>query len=344
MKAAALVASVIPWIALQSCVAPSPAPTSPPLALSGKQWEGVWEASRTSYFKQESKQAIVLQSGGRGKIVTSTIFNPKSKPPLWVREFPLSWSVSSPNTLSVTMQESTTLAGDGVMSLRSKRGNTAVFHSTEAGLFVTGTNLDSVAFRKTGKSPGQDIANAVVTDTKNRVLALGGDPDAKGPTIGQQASAALLTGAGVGAMGDKNYQAAQSLFEQAGKSLSGQGKGSAGGNSSVANVRLGDMEMAAFTNGKAYDILNLMPTTDGASAGEWVYQYGLTYDQAKSFLATGYAMAGEVSAYGPGNPRQMISWRSYGVRSGQTIRMGQEWKRGTMAVTPYANRYASNPL
>lgn len=334
----------IPLVVLNSCAPSSPMPTSPPVALTPKQWEGVWEATRSSYYKQDSKQMIVIRPGGKGKLVTSTIFNPKGKPPLWVREFPLSWSVDSSNTLSIVMEESTTLAGDGVMSLRSKRGNVATFHSTQAGLFVTGTNLDSVAFSKSNKNVSHDIAAAVVNDTKNRVLALGGDPEAKGPTIGQQATAVALAGAGVGAMSDKNYQLSQSLFDQAGKTLSGKKSGKTGGTSMIAEVKLGDMEMAAYTNGKAYDILNLMPTTDGTSAGEWVYQYGLTYDQARSFLATGHAMAGEVSAYGAGNPRQMISWRGYSVRSGQTIKMGQEWKRGTMAVTPYPNRYASNPL
>jgi hypothetical protein len=65
---------------------------------------------------------------------------------------------------------------------------------------------------------------------------------------------------------------------------------------------------------------------------------------ARSLLATGYVMAGEVSEYGPGNPRQTISWRSYSVSKGQTIKMGIEWKRGQAVATPFPIRQANRPL
>ncbi|RYZ63176.1 MAG: hypothetical protein EOP09_18125 [Proteobacteria bacterium] len=96
--------------------------------------------------------------------------------------------------------------------------------------------------------------------------------------------------------------------------------------------------MSVYTDGKAYDILTLLPV-DGDSGGEWCYQYGIPLSNARSLLATGYALAGTRSDYGAGNPRQIISWSSRSVSTGSSIKMGIEWKKGTMVNTPLTYRY-----
>jgi len=207
--------------------------------------------------------------------------------------------------------------------------------------------LESVAFSKDRRGVAGDIAGQIVADTRQRSFAMGGNPDSisQGPTTGQQVAGVFLAGAGLGAASNNDYGMAQQLLNQASTTMAGKPSAQgAGGKDIIGNVTLGDSEISAYTDGKAYDIITMMPTTDGASAGEWCYQYGIPVGNARSLLATGYAMAGDRSAYGSGNPQQSISWRSYPVRKGQKIKMGMEWKRGQAVVTPFANRQATNPL
>lgn len=101
-------------------------------------------------------------------------------------------------------------------------------------------------------------------------------------------------------------------------------------------VTLTSMEMSAYTDGKAYDVLTILP--DDKTYGQFVYEYGIPLENARSLLATGYALAADTSAWG-GNPRKMISWRSYPVSVGSRIKMAIEWKKWQMVNTPLANRY-----
>ncbi len=321
--------------------------SAPPVALSSKQWEGVWEGTGKSYFGHESRQAIRIQSGGKGSVVTSAMYEPRHQPPLWVQEIPFSWEVINPSEMHIVLDEAQTLAGGGSWGMGAKRKGVLSLKSTEQGLVLDALGIGHVAFKKTAKPLGGNIGHEIAQDTRNRTLTMGGNPDTthQGSTTGEQVAAAFMAGAGLGAASNKEYGLAQQFLNQASASLAGKQSSQGGaGKDIMGNVTLGDSEMSAYTDGKAYDVITMMPTTDGKSAGEWCYQYGLPVGNARSLLATGFAMAGDRSEYGPGNPRDSISWRSYPVRKGQTIRMGMEWKRGQAVVTPYPNRQATRPL
>ncbi len=172
----------------------------------------------------------------------------------------------------------------------------------------------------------------------------------------QNLAGVFLAGAGLGAAGKKDYGLAQSLLNQSamtiGANQSSNQSANAGllgnrpnnGKDIIGYVTLTSTEMSVYTDGYAYDVLTLMPTTDGKSGGDWVYQYGIPVGNARSLLATGYALAGKVSAYGSGNPSQSISWQRKSVRVGSTIKMGIEWKRNQAAPKAFSNRYANKRI
>lgn len=111
----------------------------------------------------------------------------------------------------------------------------------------------------------------------------------------------------------------------------------------VNQVALTALELRSYTDGYAYNIQAVLPPPGGRSAGEFCLMYGLTQENARSLLATGYALAGDRSIYGPGDPRQIVSWERVPLRDGATIPMGVQWQTGVMPAAPrFSHRYTDH--
>jgi hypothetical protein len=140
---------------------------------------------------------------------------------------------------------------------------------------------------------------------------------------------ALRTGAAL-AGADGNAAASQAASSR--PAGSGVGVGAKTPESLQDDVIVDAAMMSAYTDGRAYDVLVLLPY--GSSAGEFCFQYGIPKANALSLLEHAYAVAGDTSTYGNGSPRRQISYRSYPISVGQTLRMGVEFKPGQFVTKP----------
>jgi hypothetical protein len=114
-----------------------------------------------------------------------------------------------------------------------------------------------------------------------------------------------------------------------------------------AIVPVDSLMITAYTDGKAYDLLVVVPYNGpgGKTAGEFCFYYGMTKANALTLLQNSYAATGTLSAYGAGNPRAQISYRSYPVSLNQSIKYGMEWKVGQMVFKPHNfTAYGTLPL
>ncbi len=103
-----------------------------------------------------------------------------------------------------------------------------------------------------------------------------------------------------------------------------------------AIVPVDSLMLTAYTDGKAYDLLVVVPYNGpgGKSAGEFCHYFGMTKANAQTLLQNSYAATGTRSQYGAGNPRAQISYRSYPVSLNQNIKYGMEWHVGKMLTKP----------
>ncbi|MCU0791740.1 MAG: hypothetical protein MUE42_02555 [Opitutaceae bacterium] len=138
---------------------------------------------------------------------------------------------------------------------------------------------------------------------------------------------ALRTGAALGGA-DSHAAASPALSPRP----AGSGVGAKTPESLQDDVIVDAAMMSAYTDGRAYDVLVLLPY--GSSAGEFCFQYGIPKANALSLLEHAYAVAGDTSTYGSGSPRRQISYRSYPISVGQTLRMGVEFKPGQFVTKP----------
>lgn len=318
---------------IAGCATTSTVSNSEKAQLPKEKWAGVWFGNSVSFYGHESSNGLLLRNNGTGYLVSSAIFEPRHNPSFWVRRIDFTWALDDQTSATARVTGKQTLAGDGSEGLF---GNGSIFKilATNSGLKVANFGKQNSPFLKyPGKFTG-DVATKVTNETRNKALALGGNETPySGPTFAQIAQGAL-----------KSYQQGLAI---GGAANPGSGSGSqtnqaARSQDIVGQVQLGSAEIAAYTDGKAYNVLTLLPV-DGNSGGEWCYQYGITIDNARSVLATGYALAADRSAYGPGNPRQIISWESVRVSQGSRIKMGIEWKKGQMVNVPLRYRYESSP-
>lgn len=331
---------------LAGCAASPPAPADQ-VALPASSWEGNWVGNSNSYNGHESVNGIHINRDGTGYAILSSLFGPRFST-LWVTRQNFSWTPASPSALKMTILSQETLAGAGSWGWRTKRKGDMLLYSTAQGLQLNGFGRDKTRFVRQQGGQGGDLAAAIVQDTLARAQAMGwpvnGSPGPGMAQIVQSALGSYQAGLQIGsALKGGNPGSLMPMMPlmplmSSSATTASRTRANAQARDIVGNVQLGALEMSAYTDGKAYDVLTLMPV-GGTSGGEWCYQYGIPLGNARSLLATGYALAAEKSAYGAGNPRQMISWQSRPVRQGDTINMGIEWRAGQMVSTPLTHRY-----
>lgn len=357
---------------------------APILRLEASQMVGVWTGTRLEdNHRHPSYQAINIREDGSGELVFSYVnkngrywvvgadFRLQGGPDGWLAQ------VVSPTVVFASNIHSDIMAGYFPQGSRYRLVTTA------NGLVLDRINDNSMYFVKQSAAPAVTVADVAV-EKANQVLLAHGHSGAAQSNSGQlhAMTAAFQLGMGASAMANGNQAGALAGFDAAQRSamsgLRGESydpaaatrdalrTGIAIGSNGQVNPALdalasgsadtpaapvakegevvvtADM-LANYPDGRAYDILILAP--HGQSAGEFCFMYGVSLDSARAQLATAYALTGERSAYGPGNPRQQISYRSYPVSAGQSIRVGAEFHPGRMVLKPAGyTAYGDRPL
>lgn len=210
--------SIFSALVICGCSTTKTTPIAPPLALADKDWLGTWTGAEKSFFGFDSTQALILEPGGLGSILTSDIFNPQ-KGEHWIAITSLSWEIVSPSLVNLTLLETKTLHGDGRWGVGTKKKGVFPLTSTQSGLRTEILGLSNARFQRVSNRPDQRIASKIIAEVQQSMQSqqmAGGNGNS-----GNKNAGLFLAGAGLGAAASGNLEMGQQLMNQAAATYSG---------------------------------------------------------------------------------------------------------------------------